>query len=409
MRRAYESLLRAYLGMFPCVGIVGVRQCGKTTLLDALPEGFRRFDLERARDVDLVSRDPDLFLRLHPDKVAIDEAQVLPSLFPALRVAIDARRDVTGRFVVTGSSSPGLVRSLSESLAGRIGLIEMAPLAWAEVQPRGREPGLVALLVERSTRAHDLAGLLRPRGTIGEVHDFWLRGGYPEPWLRREPKFRAAWMESYVATYLLRDVGRLFPGLDQHRFRAFLGLLAGLSGSVVNYAEVGRMLGVSQPTARDYFTIAHGTFLWRQLPAFVRNPLRRIVKHPRGYLRDSGLLHRLLRIPDLDALLAHPQMGRSWEGMVVEELVRALGSLGIGHDCWYYRSSGGAEVDLVLEGDFGLVAFEIKHSGGTGAGARRALRDFVREQRCRMGIVIDNAERPQLLEQDIVSVPFACL
>lgn len=127
MKRAYENLLKSYLEMFPCVALVGVRQCGKTTLLDTLPAGWKRFDLERRADFQLVARDPDTFLRLNPRQIAMDEVQSLPELFPALRVAIDERREERGRFVITGSSSPALLRSVSESLAGRIGIIEMAP------------------------------------------------------------------------------------------------------------------------------------------------------------------------------------------------------------------------------------------------------------------------------------------
>ena len=123
--------------------------------------------------------------------------------------------------------------------------------------------------------------------------------------------------------------------LDEVRFRRFVGMLGGLSRRVLNYSEVGRARSLSQPTVRDYFDIAHGTFLWRRIPAFTRDAAKRTVKHPWGYLRDTGLLHALLRIPDLDALLSHPQMGPSWEGLVVEEILRQLGALGVGHDASY--------------------------------------------------------------------------
>ena len=160
---------------------------------------------------------------------------------------------------------------------------------------------------------------------------------------------------------------------------------------------------MSQPTARDYFDIAHGTFIWRTIPAFTRDVVKRVVKHPRGYLRDSGLLHALLRIPDVDALLSHPQMGASWEGMVVEEILRQLSALGVAHDYAYYRTGAGAEVDLVLEGAFGRVAVEIKHtsSGGRTRSARVArLRDraqgavgVVDQQRHRRQAVRRQADR----------------
>ena len=141
---------------------------------------------------------------------------------------------------------------------------------------------------------------------------------------------------------------------------------------------MARSLGVSQPTVKDYFRIADGTFLWRSLPAFTHNTLKRVVKHPKGHLRDSGLLHSLLRIPDVDFLAAHPQMGRSWEGLVIEELIRGLHAIGEGFDCYYYRTGGGAEVNLIIEGAFGRVPFEIKYTQTVGAGRLRALKNFVR-------------------------------
>lgn len=405
MKRAVERLLAEYLASFPCVAILGVRQCGKTTLLGTLPRGWRVFDLERRADHTVIARDPDTFFRLNPHHVAIDEAQQLPSLFPALRVAIDARRREKGRFIITGSSSPELVTAISESLAGRVGIIELSPFSWSEVTRNPHRDSLLARLQRRRTTPADLIDGLKPRGTLEALHDFWFRGGFPEPWLSPDERFRARWTEQYIQTYLHRDVRRLFPGLDEIRFRRFLELLGGLSGRVLNYAETARALNVSQPTAKDYFEIAHGTFVWRRVPAFSGDAMKRIVRHPRGYLRDSGLLHALLRIPDINALLSHPQMGASWEGMAVEEVLRQLAALGVGVEYTHYRTGGGAEVDLVLRGDFGLVAVEIKHTSDVDGRALRPLRDFVSEHKARLGIVINTDVAPRLYEDEILGIP----
>ncbi len=404
MKRAYETLLREYLRTFPCVGIIGPRQCGKTTLLKTLPAAWKRFDLERAGDMQAVGGDPELFLRLNPQKAAIDEAQLLPELFPALRVAIDAQRKQPGRFIITGSSSPGLLQSVSESLAGRIGIIEMAPFAWSEVRPSKGLP-FARLLADRKTKAADFEAL-RPRGDLRAVHNYWFRGGYPEPWIKRAARFRQLWMDQYVRTYLFRDVARLFPGLNETKFRLFLQMLGGLSGTVINYSDVARALGVSAPTVRDYFEIAHGTFVWRRIGPYEKNAMKRLVKHPKGHLRDSGLLHYLLRIPDADSLLGHPQVGRSWEGMVIEEIIRQLTCLGTSFDYYYYRTSAGAEVDLVLEGDFGLVPVEIKHGQTVDPRKLRSLKDFIRQYRCRFGLVINNDTTPRRYDANIVGLPF---
>jgi len=406
MKRACEELLHSYLGTFPCVAVIGIRQCGKTTLLRTLPKGWKQLDLERLADHDVVARDPDAFFRLNPRRVALDEGQLVPGLFPALRVAIDDRRSEKGRFVITGSSSPDLLRSVSETLAGRVGIIELAPLSWEEVTQTSGRDSLLRRLLNRKAKAAELIEGLEPRGTVGRAHEFWFRGGFPEPWLASGDEFRKRWVDQYLQAYLYRDVKRLFPGLDDVRFRRFVEMLGGLSGRVLNFAEAARALAVSQPTARDYFEIAHGTFIWRRIPAFSRDVMKRVVRHPRGYLRDSGLLHALLRIPDLDALLSHPQMGASWEGMVVEEIIRQLNALGVAHEYSYYRTGAGAEVDLVLEGDFGRVAVEIKHSSVVDPRDLRGLRDFVNEHKARLGLVVTNDSAARLFEPNLVGLPF---
>lgn len=403
--RAATQLFSEYLAAFPCVALLGVRQCGKTTLLQSLPDPWRIFDLERRADFTLVSRDPDTFLRLNPRQVAIDEAQQLPELFSALRVAIDAHREEKGRFVITGSSSPALIKSISESLAGRIGIVELSPFTFAEVTETCEVDSFLKRLSDRMADTPSLIDGLSPRGTLRTMHDYWFRGGFPEPWLNHSDRFRSQWMEQYIQTYLARDVKALFPGLDDVRFRRFLELLGGLSGRVLNYAETARALSISQPTARDYFDIAHGTFVWRRVPAYSGNSLKRLVKHPRGYLRDSGLLHALQRIPDESALLSHPQMDASWEGMIIEQILRQLNALGTPMTYSYYRTGGGAEVDLILEGDFGLVAVEIKHSSVVTARELRGLKDFVTEHGARLGIVINTDVQPRMYDDHIIGVP----
>ena len=299
-----------------------------------------------------------------------------------------------------------MLRSISETLAGRIGIIELAPLSWSEVTETSDRDSVLRRLSNRKLSAAALIEGLKPRAGLRLAHDYWFRGGFPEPWLNAAGEFQKRWVEQYLQTYLYRDVKRLFPGLDEVRFRRFVEMLGGLSGRTLNFAEAARALAVSQPTARDYFEIAHGTFIWRRVPAYSRNVMKRAVKHPRGYLRDSGLLHTLLRIPDLDALLSHPQAGGSWEGMVVEEILRQLSALGVGYDYSYYRTGAGAEVDLVLEADFGRVAVEIKRTSSPNARDLRGIRDFVREQKARAGIVINTDAAARVYEEKIVGLPF---
>ena len=406
MKRHAFPLLRELLGLFPCVALLGVRQCGKTTLLRELLPDWRLFDMEKLADHEAIARDPDLFLRLNSRHVAIDESQLLPSLVPALRVAIDSDRESRGRFVITGSSSPELLAAIAESLAGRVAIIDMGPFSLAEAYELPPSP-VLAMLAGRAA-ANDLANV-STRLSLSQVTDYWLHGGYPEPWIKSSPRFRKLWLQNYLQTYLDRDLPRLFPGLDRQKFRLFVQMLAQLSGSIINYSDVARALGVSQPTARDYFHIAHGSFVWRHLPAYEKNAAKRVVKHPKGYLRDSGLLHFLLHLQDRDDLMAHPRMGASWEGMVIENLVRGFAAAGVDFQAFHYRSGGGAEIDLVLEGEFGLLPVEIKHTQHIDGRALRALRDFVAERGCRYGIVINNDERPRLLDDKLIGIPLAAL
>jgi predicted AAA+ superfamily ATPase len=403
MKRNYTDLLNRYLSFFPCVAIVGPRQCGKTTFIKQLASPWSFFDLERASDYQIISKDPDLFFRLNPDNVAIDEAQLCPDVFKALRVAIDDDRAKKGRFIITGSSSPNIVHGISESLAGRVGIIELAPFSCAEAYGCSNSPFFDWFT--SATPLTELFPLLAPAITITEVHDFWLKGGYPEPWIAQADGFSRDWYNAYIQTYLYRDIGTLFPRIPRERFRFFIDLLLASSGMVINYSDVARSLGVSVPVVRDYFAIAHDTFVWRTIPAYSRKSTHRLVRHPKGYIRDTGLLHRMKHITSGYELLTHPAMGASWEGMVTEEILRGLACRGIACQYSYYRSAGGAEVDLVLEGDFGLVAIEIKHGKEFGQKQLTGISSFVNEQNCRCGFVITTNEKPQWFSEELLGIP----
>ncbi len=398
-----DTLLRH----FPCVAVNGVRQSGKTTLLGSLPGIWQRFDMESAADRAQVLADPDLFLRLHPHGVIVDEAQLAPSLFAALRVAIDRDRARKGCFVLSGSSSPALVRNIAETLAGRIGLAELAPLSLAEAYRLPASP--IYELLARKAAPQEILAAGVPRLDLRQVLEHWFQGGYPEPWRNADPDFRRYWHRNYVDTYLMRDIGALFPNLNRDRFRQFIQLLCNLSGTILNNAEIARSLGVSEPTVRDWLTIADGTYLWRHLPAWDRSPHKQLVRHPKGWLRDSGLAHRLLQIPDADALATHPLAGRSWEAYAGELLLRGLGAGGIHATPCHYRTRGGAEVDLVLTGDLGILPVEIKLGATTEPRSLRALTEFVTAHDCPLGLVINNDEKPRLLAERIVSLPAASL
>jgi uncharacterized protein len=403
MKRLFERCISEYLEYFPVVAVLGVRQAGKSTTISELPKDWRKLDLEKAADYDEIARDPDAFFRLNPTKIAIDEAQLLPELFPALRVAVDDDRSITGRFIITGSSSPDLNDRISESLAGRIGTIEMSPLLFLETTSN-QESSFISQLLEKKIDANALKESPR-KSSHKNLQRYWFEGGYPEPWIKNDSRFRSLWFDNYVANYLRRDLSHLFPKLDYVRYRRFLGILAGLSGTIINLSRLGQSLDISQPTAKDYLDIAHHTFVWRKLLPYDRNTKKRIVKHPKGYMRDSGLMHYMLRIPDHIALQDHPQMGASWEGLVIEEILRRLNAAGIPFDSFFYRTSAGAEVDLILEGDFGLIPIEIKYAQRETKNLR-SLNDFVKEHGCQIGIVINNDDSVKQYSEKVIGIPF---
>lgn len=408
--RHLQSHLQTLLAHFPCVVVTGVRQCGKTTLLNTLPGEWHHFDMENSTDRRQLLADPDLFFRLHGDKVAIDEAQLAPPLFSALRVAIDRDRSKKGRFLLSGSSSPELVKQISESLAGRVARLEMAPLSLAEAWqlPPSR---FYPMLADGASIA-DIQAATVARLTVLQVQEYWFQGGYPEPWLSSEEGFRSLWFRHYIDAYLLRDIGALFPNLNRDRYRQFIALLSQLSGNILNNADIARTLGISEPTVRDWLSIAHETFLWRHIPAWDRSAAKQLIRHPKGFLRDSGLLHRLLRVQDHNMLSTHPAVGKSWEGMVVETLLRGFENAGIDVKPFHYRTRGGAEIDLILEGQFGgthLLPVEIKLTQQSDKRALRSLSEFVTAHDCPVGLVINNDERPRRLDERILAIPAASL
>lgn len=407
LTRHLQGYVATLLRHFPCVALSGVRQCGKTTLLGALPGEWTRFDMESAADRAQVLADPDLFLRLHPEGVIVDEAQLAPPLFPALRVAIDRNRARKGRFMLSGSSSPDLAKNVAETLAGRIGLAELAPLSLAEAFRLPASP--LYEMLARNASPQDILAAAAPRVDLRRVLDHWFQGGYPEPWSNGDAEFRRLWHRNYLDTYLMRDIGALFPNLNRDRYRQLIGLLCNLSGSILNNAEIARSLGVSEPTVRDWLAIAHGTYLWRHVPAWDRSPHKQLVRHPKGWLRDSGLLHRLLQIPDADALATHPLAGRSWEGHVAELLLRGFACAGVDVAPYHFRTRGGAEIDMILAGEVGVLPVEIKLGAQTEPRALRALTEFVADQGCPLGLVVNNDEKPRRLSERIVSIPAAAL
>ena len=409
IRRNLEDKLKKYLRLFPVVAILGARQTGKTTLSKLCCPEWKYFDLENGDDFDFITKDFAFFLSRYPENVIIDEAQRSPQLFRELRGIIDKQRTQSGRFILTGSSSPDLVKVLSESLAGRIAIIEIGTLKTNEIHSLPLSP-LYSILNSMAANEHLEAfqGLTTDLNADQVMHSF-LKGGYPEPALKNDSEFHSIWMAQYETTYIQRDIAALFPKLNAVNYRRFIRILSELSGTIINRSEIGRTLCVTEPTIRDYLSIAEGTFIWRNIRSFEYSASKSVTRMPRGYLRDSGLLHHLRRVRDLDAMHQDPKSGAAFEGFLIEEII--LGLQTVESAPWefsFYRTRNGAEVDLILTSPNNIhIPIEIKMGISTKAGQLRSLSRFIEQNNSPYGMLINQAEEIRMLTPEIIQIP-AC-
>jgi hypothetical protein len=364
--------LRSLAQRFPAVLVLGARQVGKTTLARLTFPDFPYVDLEEPGLRALFHDDPSFQInsRAKPSLI-LDEAQSVPEVFSALRGLIDARRRASGRFILLGSASPSLVRGASESLAGRVGILDLDPLTAAEVA-KGRE---------------------RRRW-----QDVWLRGGFPEP--LRVRHFRE-WWEAYLRTYIERDLPALGIGADPILLRRLMTMLAHQQGGILNSAQLGSALGTSHHTIRRYLDVLEQTYLLRRLPPYFRNVGKRLVKSPKVYLRDTGLVHHLLNVTTLDELESHPVRGASFESFVLEDLVRRERLTHPHSQVFYWRTAAGAEIDLVLERGADRFAVEIKSGRANKPKAVRALEAAAADVGAKRAYLVDQDQGHDLLRPGI--------
>ena len=374
----------AYLArQFPAVLILGARQVGKTTLARQSFPAFSYLDLEDMGTRTLFAEDPRFQLDARSGTgLILDEAQRLPPLFDALRGAIDADRQRMGRFVILGSAQPALVRHVAESLAGRVGILELASLTMQECTT-GATP-------------------------IADYRQLWLSGGFPDALgaAGRGGHFRD-WWEAYLRTYVERDLPALGVSADPLVMRKLLTMLAHAQGGLANLSQFAAALGLSQPTVARYVDILEQSFLLRRLPPYFRNVGKRLVKAPKLYLRDTGLLHHLLNIDSLDVLESHPIRGASWETFVLEDLLRREAVAhphGVAH---FWRTAGGAEVDLLLERGAALHAVEIKTARASSPYLARGLRAIMEDTGAASATIIDQGPGTDPLAPGVTRRGFA--
>lgn len=332
-RKLLKNIIRSLEG-FPAIGIIGPRQVGKTTLVKEVLRGDKTgkyLDLELPSDL-VKLEDAEFFLTsLKSDLVVIDEIQRLPKLFPILRSLID-KENKERKYIILGSASPTLLRSSSESLAGRIKYYELMPFGLAEISNQNEFT----------------------------INNFWLKGGYPLSYLATTEENAFSWLNAFVQTFLERDIPQLGINIPALQLRKFWTMLAHNHGQLWNASALAKGLGITAPTVKNYLDILTETFLVRQLQPYHSNVKKRLVKSPKVYLRDSGILHSILGIHSFEDLLSHPIVGFSWEGFVIEEIIKNFGEK---FEYYFYRSQAGAEIDLILtKGNRPKYLIEIKNS-----------------------------------------------
>lgn len=314
-RRDYIDRVRKALDRSAVVALMGPRQCGKTTLARMI---FARapdrragayFDLESQVDLRRLAN-PEMVLGSLSGLVVIDEIQTLPSLFPALRVLAD-RPDNPCRFLILGSASPQVIRNVSETLAGRVEFVDMAGFYLAELRPDA-------------------------------WRSLWVRGGFPRSYLAGSDEDSAAWREGFIRTFLERDIPQLGIKIAAPAMRRFWTMLSHYHAQVWNASRIAAALGLSDKTVRSYLDLLTETYMLRQLQPWHENLSKRQVKSPKVYFRDTGLLHSLLELPDFHAIIGHPQVGASWEGFALEQILRIIRPA----QAYFWATYSGAELDL---------------------------------------------------------------
>jgi predicted AAA+ superfamily ATPase len=373
-RRLTAGLMR-HLRTFPAVLIVGPRQCGKSTLSrSALPD-WSHFDLERPIDLDALSTDPEGFFDENPGHVVIDEAQRMPSLFPLLRHVID-RTQRKGRFVLLGSASPDLLKTTSESLAGRLGILELTPFRSSEmVTPQSRR-------------------------------DRWFWGGFPPVHGLRSGQARNDWMDSYVAAFLERDLPSLGFRLPADRLRRLLIMLTHVHGSLLNVSDLARSLTESPKTVDHHLDVLEGAFMIRRLPPYFANVQKRLTKSPKVYIRDSGILHFLAGLRRPDQLETWPKRGHSFEGLVIEELIALAKDKIVRPEITFWRTQAGAEVDLLIGDGRRRLAIEIKLGAAVDHHATAGLRQCMKDLDLKQAWIVSRTPDRRSVAPGIELVPW---
>ena len=368
-RPRHKQAIVEALERSPIVALLGARQCGKTTLARDVAGGSATlFDLESSADRQALTAAPEQTLGSLRGLVILDEVQTLPALFPALRVLAD-RDPSPARFLILGSASPEIVRGASETLAGRVAIVYLTGFNVTEVG-------------------------------ADQAESLWRRGGFPRSFLAVDELDSYRWRQDFIETFLSRDAAGFGISLPSEQLRRFWTMLAHVHAGVLNASELARSISVDQKTATRYVDILVGAFLVRRLPPWFDNVGKRVVKAPKIYVRDSGLLHALLGLRNIGEILSHPRFGTSWEGFALEQVVALLGAE---RDAYFWATHGGAELDLLIVRGGRRYGFEFKYSDAPGT--TKSMHTVLSDLKLETLWVVYPGHRSYSLEQRIHALP----
>ena len=369
-RSSYIDSLEQAIKRTPVTSLLGPRQCGKTTLARILEKKHNAtfFDLESFQDIQRL-QNPELVLGALEGLVILDEIQEKPELFKTLRVLAD-KPDRNIKFLILGSASPHIIKSASETLAGRTEFIELSGFNFMEIDQ-------------------------------DNIQDLWIRGGYPLSYLAESMEKSAAWRDAFIRTFLERDIPQLGFKIPSFAMRRFWTMLAHYHGQTLNASEIGRSLGVTDKTIRNYLDILTGTFMMRQLQPWFENLRKRQVKSPKIYFRDSGLLHQLLTLTDMHSLLGHPKLGASWEGFAMEQTIQMLKLT----EVYYWATHSGAELDLMFFKGGRKYGIEFKFNEGPKV--TKSMRTACRDLKLKHLWIVYPGKHAYPVEKDISVLPLS--
>lgn len=370
LQREIENTILKHFKKIPVTAIIGARQVGKSTLAKRILSHFSSYiylDLELEKNKNIL-KEPYLFFQENKNKIiCIDEIQIMPHLFSEIKGFID--ENPRTKFLILGSSSPDLLKKASESMAGRVFYYEVTPLLWKEVQHK------------YAFKTH------------------WIKGGLPKSILSSNA-YSKEWRKNYIKTFLERDIKQFGFNIPAETLRRIWLMLAHLNGQILNYSQLANTMGITSPTVKSYIDILEYTFMIRRLQPYYYNVGKRIIKSPKIYFRDTGILHSLLDIYDYNYLYAHPIYGYSWESYVIENITAKFPD----YQPYYYRTSNGSEIDLLLIKNQQKIAIEIKASSQPklSEGFLNAIHDL----KAQHAYIIAQTEMKYKIAKNITVYPF---